>query len=308
MNFEKFKNAVTEYLKAQYSEAKEVTVKEVIKNNGVILNGMTVMFEGVNICPTIYLEDLYERYEEGTTFNRICEEVKRIVDESRLNESFDISFLCDYEAVKDRVYCKLINTEKNKNLLKDVPNVNLLDMSVVFFCLVSNGKFGEGSVLIKNDQMKFYDITVDKLYEDAKRNTVNNLCAVIKPIEEVLFEILGEADTPESRAMQEEMTAPISDNVSPMYVLTNMRKTYGAAGLLDDELLHSFFERINCDFYILPSSIHELILVPERSAPDWTELEKMVREVNSAEVSETEFLSDFIYKYSGIAREIVRVE
>ncbi len=307
MNFEKFKNAVTEYLMTQYADAKEITVKEVIKNNGVILNGMTVMFEGVNICPTVYLEDLYERYEEGATFNRICEEVKRIVDESRIDESFDISFLCDYESVKDRVFCKLINTGKNEKMLEDVPSISLLDMSVVFFCLVSNGKFGEGSVLIKNDQMKAYNITVERLFEDAKRNTVNNLGATIKPIEEVLVDILGETDSPEGRAMKDEMETAVCERVSPMYVLTNMRKTYGAAGLLNDELLYDFHGKIGCDFYILPSSIHELIFVPEKCAPDCAELEKMVREVNRAEVLETEFLSDFIYKYNGLTREIIRV-
>ena len=94
------------------------------------------------------------------------------------------------------------------------------------------------------------------------------------------------------------------DGRIPMYVLSNKEKTMGAACILYDSILTLIGERLQDDFYILPSSIHECIVVPMNITTTKKELQEMVREINATQVIPEEVLSDEVYTYT---REIHRL-
>ena len=81
------------------------------------------------------------------------------------------------------------------------------------------------------------------------------------------------------------------------YVMTNKRRKYGASILLFEDELASVAEKMHGDFYILPSSVHEVLAVPEDLMKD-QELKEMVKNINDSEVAEEEILSYTIYKYN----------
>jgi len=90
-----------------------------------------------------------------------------------------------------------------------------------------------------------------------------------------------------------------SDDISAdMFVLTNISRINGAACMLYEDVLSNFANSIDSDLYILPSSIHEVIIVPQVNNLDKTELCQMVKEVNAEGVADDEILSDHVYVYN----------
>ena len=83
-----------------------------------------------------------------------------------------------------------------------------------------------------------------------------------------------------------------------MYVLSNSSKVFGAASILYPDVLKNFAEKLDRDLYILPSSVHEVILLPKRSETEWETLQEMVKEVNATQLEEVEILSDSVYSYT----------
>ena len=82
-----------------------------------------------------------------------------------------------------------------------------------------------------------------------------------------------------------------------MYVLSNQEKLYGAACMLYPEVLSAFGEICGRDFYVLPSSIHEVLLVFAEEGKE-KELKEIVTDMNRNHVAPEEVLSDSIYHYN----------
>ena len=302
MNFKEFEEKTIEYLNEQYEGEAEVSVKDVIKNNGIILRGITICFKGVNISPTIYLNDLYRDYERGDSFEEVCAQMKKMIDDAAVRDDVDISFIKSYEDMKERVLCKLINTEKNRDYLENVPHVDFLDLSVVFYTRISDNAFGSGTIVITNDYFKAWNIPVETLFEDAKENTRCLLGGNITYIEDVIVSLLNERHNAfgkdDFKELFKENEGP---DKLPMYVLTNRVKTLGASCILDSERLYDFSEELDSDLFILPCSVHETILLPTNMGYDPEVLSGMVREINDSEVSKTDYLSDSVYRFSRLS-------
>ena len=98
--------------------------------------------------------------------------------------------------------------------------------------------------------------------------------------------------------MAERMCEEMMPPEDRMYILTNIYKVNGASMLLDSDMMQKVMEEVGSDFFILPSSIHEVLIVPADSGMKSSDLETMVREVNDTEVSDTEILSYHVYRYS----------
>lgn len=304
MNFTNFKTNIIDFVKEKYPDATDITVKEVLKNNGVVLNGITVLFKDENVSPTVYLEDLYDKYCAGKEFCDICRSLADTIETTRIKDVLDASFINDYSVMKHKIFCKLINREKNEKLLMDVPFAAELDLAVVFYCVIEAGQFGAGTVLIRNDMFKEYGVSFEEFYETAKKNTAMKLGASICPIEEVLFNIVDNNFDTSREEFEDEFDRITEGKPCPLYVLTNKSKCFGAATMLDVDTLDEFSKKVDSDIYILPSSVHELILVPTREASDIENLESIVREVNANEVDATDFLSDYVYMYNRACKAV----
>ena len=132
MNYTEFVNAVKEKLTQELNGGVRVNVYTTKKNNATERTGLILETPGVNISPTIYLEEFFELYEKGKQMDWIIEDLVELYEEIRQEKSWDYERMLSFEGVKDRIIFRLINTEKNKELLLDVPHKKFLDLSLVF--------------------------------------------------------------------------------------------------------------------------------------------------------------------------------
>ena len=212
--------------------------------------------------------------------SRICE----VYEKRCRGIPFSLEYFLDFEKMKERIFCKLINWELNKELLNEVPNIPCLDLAVVFVCAVENEEFGNGSILVREEHRKLWRVSKELLYEYARENTFRLRPFELKSMEELIEDMVE----PEEKKLLKEI---------PMYVLSNQKRVFGAAGLLYDRVLSDAGVRLEDDFYVLPSSVHEVILVPDHVAGSEKELRTMVHEVNHTQVEPEEILSESVYHY-----------
>jgi len=322
MKVKEFSEKMKEALQKYYGEKVTVVLNEVTKNNGVILQGISIMELEKNISPTIYLNNIHEAYKEGMTFGTCVEKVINVYENSKTETNINMDFFTDYEKVKGKLVYKLINYEKNKELLKEIPHIPYLDLAIVFYCLVTNELIGNATVLIHHKHCKIWGITVEELYQEAMKNTPNLLPYEIQNMEDVMRSILMEDLRREyagSWAGEQSEDGDISSQTSeqwleqvvdqmigeatgeekvPMYVLSNQTRILGAACILYQNIMYEFAETVGKDFYVIPSSIHELILVPVLGNEKNLNLNNMVEEVNQTQVDAEEVLADHAYYYS----------
>ena len=295
MEFSSFTMFVREEVDKRTEDCYKVRLDDVRKNNGVVLRGLTVTQDDSNISPTIYLNSYYEEYVKGrATLVNVVNDVMDTYRRNKVNQSVDMRYFLNYESVKERVIYKLVNTEKNKELLEDVPHIEFLDLSIIFQCLVAQEDLGRASILIHNVHLKLWEVSVDTLYQAAKENTQRLQEYEIKGITEVLRDIMC-AEEVENIA-DEDCISAFSGSV-PMYVLSNKNRVEGAACMLYPNLIRDFAEAIQSSFYIIPSSIHELLLLPTEHLEESQEIKHMIREINDTQVSVEEVLSYSLYLY-----------
>ena len=289
---EAFGDTIKTAMELCYGDGVKVVVQDVRKNNGVTLKGLSIVKSDSNISPTIYLEPYYAEYQAGNTMANICREIMDTYEKHSVKCDFDITMVTDFNRVKDNVCFKVVNAERNKEILATVPHKQMLDLAVIFFIEVLQDKAGSGTITIQNHFMDMWDgVDTDTLYRLALANTRSKYRGRICSMFTVMSEMLDEE-------YAEEFFELIVDDDVPMYVASNVQKLLGAGVVLYDNLLKTFAERIGGDFYILPSSTHEVLFVPASVGMDVEYLRQMVRDVNATEVSEQEFLSNNVYYYS----------
>ena len=303
MNYIEFVNAVKEKLTQKLGGGVKVSVYTTTKNNATERTGLILETPWVNISPTIYLEEFYSLYGEGKKMEWIIDDLAELYVEIRQEKSWDYEKMLSFEGVKDRIIFRLINTENNRELLQDVPHREILDLSLVFAVLVEASRDGTAVMLIKDLHMRQWKVTKKQLWDAAKENTKRLLPAECFGMNFAMYELLsrsrpGEHDREnllrKNWHIQEEQEIPEKDK---MYVLSNQLKNYGAACMVYPYVLDMLAEVLKENFYVLPSSVHEVIIVPESSQICLSELERMVREINETQVPEEEILSNHAYFY-----------
>lgn len=296
---EKVKNSVIEKLGKEY----QVTVCKSDKNNGVVCTGLRVQKNDCSVAPLIYLDEHFRQYKNGnTTLSSI---VKYVVKESRKKSPcVDIQQYLIYENIRKNVVYRLVNTESNRDLLEDIPHLEFLDLSIIFRCLVTQEDIGSASILIHNVHMKLWDITIQELYQDAVMNTPRLEEYEIKSMTEVMREIMTEENSDGSG--QDAYMEEFSDSV-PLYVLSNKNRIEGAGCMLYPDLMKDFSDTIGSSFYIIPSSVHECLLLPPKEDVQGGEIKNMIKEINDTQVSVEERLSYSLYYYDKDMGRIIKL-
>lgn len=292
MEYSEFLENVRKEVESRYDSNVSVTLNHVMKNNGTELDGITIMEKDKNIAPTIYINSFYDRYREGVSLKAVVSEIIRIYNQNKNSININADYFENYENVRKTIVYKLVNYQKNKKLLEDVPYKRVLDLAVVFYCLIEQRKGVSATALIHNEHLRIWNVTEDEIYNDALKNTPVLLAGSIVPMSKILSEIAGTAPVDNDEKVCEYTGEDI------LYVLTNSSRVNGAACILYDNLLKKFANDVHSDLYILPSSVHEVIIVPKKNAFDKSELADMVREVNEQGVSQDEILSDNVYEYN----------
>ena len=295
MDYDNFLENVCKGVQDICAPGETVSIKRVLKNNSVELDGLYVTGGNSNIAPTVYLNSFYDDFCGGRSMEDIVDTVARVEKENRVECSLEVGDFLTFEKIKDRIIFKLVNTAENKKLLLEVPNRPFLDLSVIFLIFIDKSEGGMATTVIHDNHMNKWNITENELYELALSNMRRIFIPDLRGMEDLLREMLI-CDSVSSELEREILDEIESRNVAPMYVLTNHNKVYGATGMLYEDLLGEFAKE-HGSFYILPSSIHELILVPDACGVNSDSLLDMVTEVNLTQVAKEEVLSDNIYYY-----------
>ncbi|MCI8417531.1 MAG: hypothetical protein HFI33_08585 [Lachnospiraceae bacterium] len=287
MEFREFILAMTHGVQKELPGDVEVRPQTVCKNNGVMLQGLLFQKESQKSAPTIYLEAYYQAYLEGADLCDLISQVAGCYKKYVWEEAPQVEHFLQYETVKKTVVYKLVNYRQNERLLREVPHLPYLDLALVFYSLFVYKPMGRASILIRNSHLDMWGVTHRRLYGDARENTPR----LLKPQLSSLWEALhGEAPGP---GKAESGAGP-----TPFYVLTNREHINGAASLLYPDMLERCAALCRGEFFVLPSSVHEVLLLPYSRRIEMGKLKAMVREINQKQVSPQETLSDLVYFYS----------
>lgn len=299
--YEEFIVEITNIMRDILGEDYMVQLHKVIKNNSLELDSLIIRKVGNNLAPNIYLKPYYHSYLEGIGLPEIAGRIYEVF-QSFPAEGKQEQIKYVFEEMKSKIVYRLISYERNKKLLRTVPHIRYLDLAVTFHCLVHNDIDGIGTIRITNEHMKLWETTVEDLSKLAMENTAKLFPPSIRSMDEVIQGILKE----EFEHKGNDLSEVGSDQQQPahtpdhnrMYVLTNQSGINGAACLLYQHLLENFANQVKTDLYLLPSSIHEIIILPSQKNLDKKELSHMVNEINLTQVAPEEVLSDQVYLYS----------
>ncbi len=316
MKYQIFKNQIIEKTKEHFHGEINISIREVTKNNGIVLTGLTFSKKNINISPTIYLDCFYEEYCRGKNIDEIVEEITMIYEQSKMKENLDMEFFTNYDKAKNNIVYKLINYEKNKGMLEDVPHRRFLDLAVVYYYVVEREEFSRATILIRNNHLDIWKVSPDEIYGVASVNTPRLLKYTVSGMLEVLSEweedVLCRCKNRRRRCYGKECGSPddymkncVRKDETGMYVLSNTERLNGAVSILYSGVLEAFAKKLGKDFYILPSSIHEVILIPDENNIEKRKLEEMVHEVNMTQLEPEEYLSDTVYYYSTKCKKVV---
>lgn len=297
MGIIEFTEKVAELLAEKSGDGCRVKAVEMLKNNGVVWHGVNISEAGRRICPCVYVDGYYDGYKNGCL--QMEDIVEDIIENSREcgDDDFDVTLFEEYGKAEPRLRGKLVNTEKNREMLKDMPHREFLDLSLIYYVEICMN-YGElGNILVKTEYMERWGREEEELYRavvknmdsDGKVRKLMDLVAQIMGVEEPLNEVGGGVE---------------------LYVLTNEKRANGAVYMMDKRLLREAFRIIGRDFLILPSSVHEVLLAPveeENYEDRLAKIAQMVQEVNNTQLEETEILSYHVYRYYADTEEVAIV-
>lgn len=291
MSFKEFTENVLEAIRAKAGDAFQIKKHDVIKNNNVKRTGIDAIKSGEDIGPCVYLDAFYREYEsDRMRFGEIVDEVYRLILEQEETPDVDISGFRIWRTVQGDIYPKLINAEQNKELLEKIPHRIFMDLAVAYYAVARNHAQEDiGTILICNGHMEMWGQEEENLYQTAMMNMRADGEADFTDINTIVEHIMGISLTKEDGNASRD---------TDMFVLTNSRKHFGAAEILDKKILRMIADKVGDGFLVLPSSLHETIVLPPKDESEYGYLAGMVREVNDTQIDIGERLSYHIYKYS----------
>lgn len=301
MDYEIFKEVVKEsflsYMPKSYQDMK-VKVDSVEKVNRK-LDGLSLLMENEKtmISPTLYINDMYEKYlktgDLQATMREAAETMDAVFREAEI-PPLDISM------AKDNIIFQLVNTIQNEDMLKNLPHREFQDLSIMYRWVVDVGQKGISSVVISNDLAKSLGMGEEQLFKVAAENTKRILPPAVKSMDKVIREMfIADGVPPEVADM---MIGEIPPERG-MWIISNERGIEGAASMLYENELHKLSVQLGTDLFILPSSIHEVIAIPaDDLKPE--ELAQTVSEINMGQVALGERLSNQVYYYDKELRKL----
>lgn len=308
MDFEEFKSSVVDrikdFLPEKYADA-DVSIQTVVKNNDRKLDGLMIRLDDTNIAPNIYLNDLFGQYEQGRGMEDILQNIADVRTSHEASQDFDIGRLTDLEQVKDRIECRLVNLENNAKYLENKPHTQMEDLAVVYAINLGDGLGGHMSAPITSQLLDSYGISKEELHQIAVEN-IENQHPEFMSMRDMMVQMMFPEGTPDDPMLK--MMMPPEEEIPSMYVLTNESRINGAAAVLDTKTMDEIAEKLGGDFIVIPSSIHEVLILPANEDLDRQTLEAMVQDVNAGQVAPEERLSDHVYQYDSKEHELVRMD
>lgn len=295
MEYQNFLEQVKDSVQKKTGGDSSVRLASVLKNNRNCVDTISILRNGGNVSPAIYMEPYYQQYLDGNSIEEVAEHIVDFYGRHAREGRYDLSFYTDFEQVRKRVVCRLVNYAKNREMLNQVPHRRFLDLAVVYYYKMEDDTFGDAGILVKNEHMEMWNADPEELDDAAMSNTARFMPYECIRIADMLCDLTG-------IRIDEDESCQI-----PMYVLTNTEKSFGAATLLYRTVLEALAERFDSDFFVLPSSVHECMLIPTVEEFEPEKLREIVCEINEECVAEEEILGDTVYRYYRDTGELTAV-
>lgn len=287
MDFNEFQNQILQEAKDRMWGV-QVEIRPVEKLQGESYTGLSIQPNDSPMAATLNLDTVYNQMvDQGKSFQEVADDLIThaadiIVDMPKI----DVNDITNYEQMKNTLVVQVIPTDRNAEMLADIPHKNIEDMSLVYRMQIDQNENGTSSVLITNAMLENYGVTVDQLHQDAMDAAVINNPATFRSMQEVLSDLMG---------MPADLMPPMDG--PQMYVASVENSLNGAGVIAYPDFMNQVAEQVGGDFFVLPSSVHEVLVVPDDGSIDRHDLESMVREVNASEVLPKDQLSDNVYHY-----------
>lgn len=298
MDYGAFLETLKQTLESHLEDGQNLVIRPVPKNNGILLDGLSIETPGSSFSPTVYLNPYYSQYQEGMSIQDICLDILNLFGQNQPPACVSEGDLFDFAAMESRIMMRLVHTDSNQELLSDVPHIPYLDLSIVFYLFLERSSSGQITILIHKDLIEHWHIKPKKLLALALKNTPRIYPAEVKSMSDVMKDIARQNMGADFDEEYIDLLLDNEDNASPLYVLSNQTGIYGACCMLYRNLLKNFADSLGKDLIILPSSIHEVLLTPDENGVSHQYLNSMVANINSSEVPAEDQLSDHIYLYT----------
>ncbi len=277
-----------------------VEIQSVRRNNGVMQDCLLIRRPNDMICPNMYLDRFYEQYCEGASIEVVANKLVELYRRAMPGDMIDPEELFNSRTLKERVVYRLINYERNMAFLEKVPHKRFLDLALIYVVIVKNNIIGNGAIQVRQDALERFGITLPELDKAAGENTNRLMPADFLSITSLLQEFGREACV----CSYPDLELEEESSIAPMYVLTNKERQYGACYMTDMEILDRISRELKDDLYLLPSSVHECMIVPAGVWDEPENLSDMVKEINSTQVAEDEFLGNSVYRFRKETKEV----
>ena len=285
MEYNDFLEQVREELQDRLS-GMNVEIRSVNKLQGKSYTGISVTPEGSNTGATMNLHSVFESLQDGVPMATILDQLEESARKA-VNHipDMDIRDISDYEQMKGTLIMQAVPTEPNRDLLAGVPHREMEDISIVYRFQMNHSDQGDATVLVTNQMLQRYGITAEQLMKDAEISAPQRSPVSIRSMEEVLSEMTG-------------MTIESGEIGTPSLMVATVPGAVNGAGVLGyPDFFQEASEKLGGSFYVLPSSVHEVLLFREGNGLSAKEMDEMVSSINASEVSPEDRLSDTAYHY-----------
>ena len=272
MNYEQFLEQMKEDLKArfttdlppEYADVR-IGIRDVEKLQGESYRGLSFRRGDSPVEANLNMTGAFQAYEAGRPYEDILEEVEaqlmKVVDRT---PQFNIGELMDYEAMKPKLMMEIIPQKGNGDRLENIPHQKVEDMALIYRLDMGDSAGGKMTSVITNQQLNAFGITAEQLHQDALENAPITHPASLRSMQEVMAEMMG---------MEPE---DVMSGEPTMLVATVEGSFMGASVIQYPGFMEQAAEKIGGDFFVLPSSIHEVLLIPDDGRQDFHELAAMV--------------------------------
>lgn len=292
--YNEVEQGILQYLPEEY-QGSSVSLMHTLKQNDVERTSISIRMPEEQIVPAIYLDPYFEEYENGKTMDGILKEISTVRINSMADSlrQFDYRAIMDYSFVQSRLQTRLYDTERNEKKLKELVHKNLGDFSAAYSIDMGGDANHSMAVMVRPELLQIWEITPEKLHEDslmADFGRKPRLCSLFS-----MIECLPDGEQAVNYLEQPELY--MKD--MPMLVLTNGSASFGASLIIHPDIQDKIAKCMGGDYYVLPSSVHEVIIVPADGSIEINtqELNDMVRQINETEVAPEEQLSDKVQFY-----------
>lgn len=270
-----------------------VSTNQVEKLQGESYTAITLTPEGTNIGMNLNLNQLYDQMQQGNDYESVLQTAVEQAKEHLANmPRFDVDEISSYETAKDLLFVDVVGTKVNAEMLAKVPHTDMEDISMVYHMQLEQLSDGAATVLITNDLMNRMGITKEQLHADALANSEQVRPASMRTMAEVLAGMMGMP--PEAM--------PMDPSAPQLYVVSNEEGFHGAAAVFYPNFMDNAAKELGSNFFILPSSVHEMLFVPDDGNVSADQLREMVTSINATEVAPADRLTDSVYHYDAEER------